>query len=327
VVKIAFTTYLVGKRDRLSWIAETAWATGGTMTGGEIIGLDCTITAPDWRQGYQENLTAGADDLYVQGRIKGPKSLPYVLTFTPVNWRFLKYLFSVANSDDGGVKTHTFTQNTSYLSWKMEWARRATTSVVYTTIGNFVKRATINFAKATGSGTDGKLKVTMTCVAQDESEGSSVTSISAGNITKDPFLYRHIKVTIDGNEYKEVNNGEITIDLGTNENDSRYCNNTYDNLLGEPIPGITRISGRFNITIKDKTLYDLWHAGVAVSGANTLLIDKDGTGDDQLLATFSNFFILGVIGPTNFEGPVNVDVVWVIDKFTSLVSRDNVTTY
>jgi len=38
VVKIAFTTYLVGKRDRLSWIAETAWATGGTMTGGEIIG-------------------------------------------------------------------------------------------------------------------------------------------------------------------------------------------------------------------------------------------------------------------------------------------------
>jgi len=324
---MAFTEYLQGKRERMSWVAETAWATGGTMTGGEIVGLDCTITAPDWKQGYQENLTAGADDLYVQGRIKGPKSLPYILTFNPVNWRWLKYLFSVADADDGGIKTHTFTQNTAYTSWKMEWARRATTSNVHTMIGNFCKRAMISFSKSSGAGTDGKLMVAMNCVAQDESEGSSVTTISAGNITKTPFLYRNIKLTIASAEYKELNNGEMTIDLGTNENDSRYCNSTYDNLLGEPIPGITRVTGRFNITIKDKTLYDLWATGAAITGTNTLLVDRDGTGDDQLLATFNNFYILSIIGPTNFEGPTNVDLVWVADKFISLVARDDISTY
>jgi len=323
---MTFTEYLTGKKERMSWIVESSWATGGTMTGGEIIGYDSTIE-PDWNLGWQEVLSAGASDLYVQNRVIGPKVLPYVLTFTPANWRWLKYLMSCANSDDGGVKTHTFTQNAAYTSWKMEWARRATTSHVITTIGNFCKSATMTFTKATGSGNEGLLKVAMSCVGQNESEGSSVTSISAGNLSNTPMLYKMVKVVIGGVEYKEVNSGEITIDLGTNENDSRYCNSTFGALLGEPIPGITRISGRYNINIKDKTLYDLWAAGTVVAGACTLLVDIDGTGDNQLLATFSNFFVLGAVAPTNPEGVTSVDVVWAADKFTSLVSRDNVTTY
>ena len=323
---MVFNEFLVGKRERMSWIAETSWATGGTMTGGEIVGLDCTIE-PDWGQGWQEYLTAGADNLQVQGRIKGPLNLPYTMEFIPVNWLWLKYLMAVANDDDGGVKTHTFTERDAVASWKLEWAKRHTTPHVITTVGNFAKSATMTFAKATSEGSEGNIKIAMDCMGQDESEGSSATTISAGNITKTPFLFRHVKVTIDGTEYKEVNDGEITISIGIDESDTRYCSTTYDNLLGEPIPKVFRIRGRFNINIKDTTLYDLWAAGVVVSGACSLLLDRDGSGDDQILFTFSNFFIDGAVPPTNLEGVTNVDVVWTALGFTSVVARDDITTY
>lgn len=322
---MAFTEFLVGKRERMSWIVETSWATGGTMTGGEIVGLDCTID-PDWSQGWQEYLTAGADNLNVQGRVAGPKSLPYTMAFIPVNWRWMKYLFSCANADDGGVKTHTFTQSNTILSWNLEWAKRATTSHVLTVVGNACKNATISFSKASGEGSDGHVKVGMDCVGQEVSQGSSVTTISAGNITKTPFLYQHVKVTIDGTEYKEVNDGEINIQIGWDEGDSRYCNTTYSNLLGEPIPKTFRLKGRFNINIKDKTLFDEWDSAAVVGGTCSLLLDKDGTGNDQILFTFTNFYIYGAVAGTQLDGVTAVDVVWEAQTAT-IVARDDITTY
>ena len=322
---MAFTEFLVGKRERMSWIVETSWATGGTMTGGEIVGLDCTID-PDWSQGWQKYLTAGADNLQVQGRVTGPKSLPYAMSFIPVNWRWLKYLMSCANGDDGGVKTHTFTESKTILSWNLEWAKRHTTNHVITTKGNACKNATINFAKATGEGSEGHVKVAMDCVAQDDTQGSSVTSISAGNITKLPFQYKHAKVTLNGTEYKEVNNGEMTISIGWDETDSRYCNTTYANLLGEPIPKTFSLKGRFNINVKDKTVFDLWDDAVVISGVCSLLLDKDGTGDDQILFTFTNFYVYGAVAGTELEGVTAVDVVWEANTAT-IVARDDITTY
>ena len=321
---MAFTEFLVGKRERMSWIAETGWATGGTMSSGEVVGLDVTIE-PDWSQGWQEFLTAGADDLKVQGKIKGPLLLPYTMDFIPVNWVWLKYIMDVADADDSGIKTHTFTERSAIASWKLEWAKRKTTNHVVTTIGNFVKSATMTFAKATDSGNEGHVKIAMDCVGQNESEGSSVTSLS--NISKTPFLFRHVKVTLDGVEYKEVNNGEMTIDIGVDEADSRYCSTTYANLLGEPIPKIFRISGTFNINVKDTTIYDLFAAGVVVSGTCSLLLDRDGSGDDQILFTFSNFFIDGAVAGTNLEGVTNTDVVWTALGFTSVVARDDIASY
>ena len=322
---MAFTEFLLGKRERMSWIVETSWATGGTMTGGEIVGLNCTIE-PDWGVGWQETLTAGADNRQIQGRVKGPKTLPYTMSFVPVNWRWFKYLMAVS---DGGTtpKTHTFTERAAILSYRLEWAKRHTTAHVLTIIGNAVKSATISFQKATGEGTEGFLTVALSCVAQDVTGGSTVTSISAGNITKAPFQYRMIKWTLEGTEIKEVNNGDITIDNGIDENDSRYCNTTYDDLLGEPIPKVFRLSGRFNVNIKDKTFFDYWDAATKLTGTNTLLFDKDGTGNDQMLFTFSNIYILGAVASTNLEGVTNVDVAWASDGFTSAVCRDDITTY
>lgn len=323
---MVFTEFLVGKRERMSWIAETSWATGGTMTDGEIVGLDCTIE-PDWSQGWQEYLTAGADDLQVQGRIKGPLSLPYTMAFIPVNWRWLKYLMTSTPTSDADAKIHTFTERAAIASWKLEWDKRHTVDHVLTVIGNACKSATVSFAKATSGGTEGHLKVAMECIGQSVSEGSTETTLTASTITKVPFQYRNVEVTIDGTEYKEVNNGEMTISIGWDEADSRYCNTTYGNLLGEPIPKVFRVSGRFNINIADTTMFDLWAAGVVVSGACTLLIDKDATGDDQILFTFTGFYIYGAVPGTELEGVTAVDVVWQADGFTSIVARDDITTY
>ena len=322
---MAFNEFLIGKRERMSWIVETSYGAGGTMTGGEIVGLNCTIE-PDWARGWQEKLTAGADNRNIQGRVIGPKTLPYTMNFVPVNWRWIKYLMGV--TDTGTTpKIHTFAERAAIMSYRLEWAKRHTTPHVLTVVGNAVKSATISFQKATGEGTEGFLQVALLCVGQDVTEGSTVTTISAGNITKAPFQYRMVKWTLGGTEIKEVNNGDITIDNGIDENDSRYCNSTYDELLGEPIPKTFRITGRFNVNIKDTTMFDHWDAGTVVSGSNTFLIDKDGTGDDQILMTFGNFYIFGSVASTNLEGVTNVDVVWAADSFTSLVARDNITAY
>lgn len=318
------TEFLIGKRERMSWIAETSYATGGTMTNGEVVGLNCTIE-PDWSRGWQEKLTAGADDRNVQGRATGPKTLPYTMNFVPVNWKFLKYIMTVADADDSGVKTHTFTQRNDVGSYKLEWARRHTTPHVLTVIGNVIKSLSLRFSKATGSGTEGWITCSCSCVGQDVSEGSSVSSVSS--ITKEGFQYRMVKWTLGGTEIKEVNNGEINIDNGIDENDSRYCNTTYDDLLGEPIPKIFRITGRFNVNISDSTMFDYWDAGTVVAGTNTLLFDRDGTGDDQLLITFGSFYVQGAVANTNLEGVTNVDVVWAADSFTSVVARDNIVSY
>jgi len=317
------TEFLISKRERASWIIESSFASGGTMSSGEVVGLDVAIE-PNWSQGWQEVLTAGADDRNVQGRVKGPKSLPYTMTFIPVNWKWLKYLYDVADGIDGATKTHTFTVANSLNTYKLEWAKRHTTNHVLTVIGNFCKSATLRFSKATGEGNDGYVRVAMSCVGQDDSQGSSVTSLS--NITSTGFQFRMIKWTVNTTEIKEVNNGEITFSNEIDENDSRYCNTTYDNLIGEPIPKIHRLNGRFNVNLKDKSFYDLWAAGTAVSGTNTFLLDRDGSGNDQLLVTFSNFIIHAGVAPTTLDGVTNVDLVWTADSAT-IVARDSISAY
>jgi len=321
---MVFNEYLIGKRERMSWIAETSFGSGGTMSSGEIVGKDVTID-PNFSKGWQEVLTAGADDRKVQSREIGPQSLNYSMTFIPVNWRWLKYLMDVANADDSGTKTHTFTLSNSIQSYKLEWAKRHTTNHVLTLTGNVVKKATISWTKATGEGTEGFIKVALDCLAQDVSQGSSVTSLS--NLLKEGFQYRMCKVTINSSEVVEVNNGEMTIDNSIDENDSRYCNSTLDSNIGEPIPKTFRVTGRINVNIKDKTFYDLWDAESVVGGTNTLLFDRDGTGNDQMLFTFSNLIIHEAVAPTTIDGVTNVDLVFSAYGFTSAVARDNITTY
>ena len=131
---MAFEEFLLGKRQRLSWIAETSHGAGGTMANGEIVGLDARIE-PDFNQNWQEILAAGADDRLVQSRVAGPLDLPFTITFTPVNWLFLKYCgYSISEGGGGGPNyVHTFSLANVIASFKLEWALRHTTDVVIKT--------------------------------------------------------------------------------------------------------------------------------------------------------------------------------------------------
>lgn len=307
----------------MAWKAEATYGTAVTVD--EMVGLDCTIT-PDFSKGWQEILAAGADDLKVQSRVVAADILPYTMSFVPHNWRWLKYLMAVSDGDDGGVKTHTFTIRNTIASYTLEWQKRHTTDHVILLDGNFVKSATMSWTKATGEGKDGLLKVTMSCVAQTPTQNASPTTVST--ITDDPFLYRNCKLTLETTEIVEVNNGEMTIDLGITEEDSRYCNSTLDMAIGEPIPGVFRVSGRFNVNIKDKTQYDQWASEAVLTGTNTLLFDRDATGDDQMLLTFSGLIIHKGVAPTKLEGgATNVDLIWTAYGFSSVVSRDAESVY
>lgn len=307
----------------MAWKAESTYGTAVTVD--KIVGLDCTIN-PDFSKGWQEILTAGADNLKVQSRVVAADILPYTMDFTPHNWSWLKYLMAVVDADDSGTKTHTFTIRNTILSYTLQWQKRHTTNHVITLDGNFVKSATMSWNKATGEGKDGLIKVSMNCVAQTSSQGTVATTVSA--ITDNPFLYRNCKLTLESSEVVEVNNGEMTIDVGITEEDSRYCNSSLDMAIGEPVPGVFRVSGRFNVNIKDSTYYDQWVSEAVLTGTNTLLFDRDGTGNDQILFTFTGLIIHKGVAPTKLEGgATNVDLVWTAYGFTSVVSRDAVTTY
>lgn len=319
---MATDEFLIGKRERMVWIEETSYGTGGTIGNGEIVGANVRLEPNGWSQGWQEVLTAGADNRNVQDMVEGKKLYPYTMRFNPVNWRFLKYIMDVADAGSDPY-THTFTQANTINSWKLEWARRHTTPHVITLTGNFAKSVTLSWTKPSGEGSDGFIEVSMNCMARDSSEGSSVASVS--NITKNPFQFRSVLLTIGGSEIVEVNNGDITIDNGINEQDSMYANATEDRLISDPIPKVFRIRGRFNVNLKDSTWYDYWDAATAIASTNSLKLER-GT-NDNIIFTLSNFRIKNPGGPTNLSGVTNADIVWTAEAFTSVVATDDVSTY
>jgi hypothetical protein len=319
---MVFQEMLLGKRERLSWVDETSYGIGGTMTGGEIVGLDATIE-PGFNQNWEEILSAGADNRYVQGRVPGPLLLPFTLTFTPVNWKFLKYAgYSVANGG-GPPYAHTFTISNSVQSFKLEWAMRHTTPIVVTLTGCTVKKTTIKFQKAAGEGKEGFVKVVLDCVAQNYSFGSSVTTLSS--ITAAPFQWRHTKWTVNTAEVVEINNGTVVIDQSIDEADCRYCNSTLDRTIGEPIPKTHRITGVFNVNFKDNTFFAYWNAATAIGGTNKAEFIRGS--NDNVSAVFSNLRLGESYPSTDLEGVSNKDIPFTAESFSSLISTDANATY
>ena len=322
---MSFTKFLLGKRHRLSWIAETSYGSGGTMANGEIVGIDARLE-PDFNPNWQEVLQAGADDRFIQDEVVGPLDLPFTLTFTPVNSLYLKYCgYSISEGGGGGPSyTHTFAIANVIQSFKLEWALRASTNVVFSLTGCTVLGATITFQKSTGEGGEGFVTVALRCVAKAYSIGSSVTTISAGNITRSPLQWRHVALTFNDNEIAEINNGEITIDQGIDPNDSRYCNATLDRALGEPIPKTHRISGSFNANMKDSTFPDGWATAAVITNCK---INFTQAADNKLEVTFASFRMVKGIPATVLDGVTNVDVPFKAQSFTLLRATDTIAAY
>jgi len=320
------TEYMIGKREQIAMCEEDTWATLGTSTmvdDGYIVGKNTKIT-PDFSKNWQEILTAGADSRDMDSMEKGPETYKFSLEFVPTNWKFLRYCAHGTVSNTSTAPTvHTFTATDVVKSFTLEWAKRGSTDHVITLTGCVITNLTMNFAAGTGP-TEGFVTVTAECIAKSAVAGTSTTSISAE--VADGFQFRMAKLTYAGSEITEVNSGELTIDNGIDEEDSRYCNSTLAQSIGEPIPKVRRYTCRFNINQKDDTYFDDFEDEVVVPGTNSLALIR-GTGPaDDVTFTFTDLYLQQATSPTNLDGITNVDVVGTI-KSVAIVANDALTDY
>ncbi len=320
------TEYMIGKREQIAMCEEDTWAALGakTMAGeGFIVGKNTRIE-PEFTKGWQEVLGAGADSRDIDSLEKGPESYRFVMTFNPTNWKFIRYCAHGTVTNTGSTPTvHTFTATDTVKSFTLEWAKRSGTDHVVTLTGCIITNYTIRFEKGLGAA-EGFVTVVANCLAKSAVAGSSVTSVSVN--TDDAFQFRMAKLTYAGSEVVEVNSGELTVENGINEEDSRYCNSTLDQAIGEPIPLVRRYNCRFNINQKDDTYYDDWNDQVVVPSTNKLELIRGSGPVDDITFTFTNLYLRTVPDPTNMEGVTTVDLVGTI-KSVAIVANDALTDY
>ncbi len=320
------TEYFLGKREQIAMCEEATWATLGGKSmavDGFIVGKNVKIE-PDFSKNWQEILTAGADSRDINSMEKGPESYRFTLTFNPTSWKFLRYCAhgSVTNTSSNPT-VHTFTATDVVKSFTLEWAKRGSTDHVITLTGCIITNLTISFAKGMGAA-EGFVTVVANCLAKSAVPGSSTTSVDAD--TDDAFQFRMAKLTYAGSEVVEVNSGEIAINNGITEEDSRYCNSTLDQEIGEPIPTVRRYNCRFNINQKNDTYYDDWDDQVVVPSTNKLELIRGSGPADDITFTFTSLYLQAATSPTNIEGITNVDLVGTI-KSVAIVANDALTDY
>ena len=299
-------------------IYDRTWGTGGTMTGGQVVGYDCTIT-PNFSKTYIETLSAGADARTIAAQTKSAESLNYTMMFVPYSWHVLLYMFNIVDSGSTPTYTHTCSVGNELDSFILEWARQHTTDHVITLLGNVIKSMTIAFSKPSEGSREGNINISLDCVAKSASAAASVTTLTGGNPSAAPFQFRNVKLTLGGSEIVEVNGGEMTISNGVNEADSRYANSTLDMAMGEPIPTVHRVSGRFNVNLKDSTFFDHWETEAAVSGTCKLEFIQ-AAATDKVVFTFTDFFLHQGVAPTTIDGVTNVDLIWVANSVAPVVT-------
>jgi len=318
--------YFLGKREQIAMCEEDTWAALGTksmVSNGFIAGKNTTIE-PDFSKNWQEVLTAGTDSRDIDSMEKGPESYRFTLNFVVTNWKFLRYCAHGTVTNTGTAPTvHTFTATDTVKSFTLEWAKRGATDHVITLTGCIITNCVLRFAKGMGA-TEGFVTVVASCLAKSAVAGTSILNDAVD--TDDAFQFRMVKLTYAGSEVVEVNSGELTIDNGITEEDSRYCNSSLDQAIGEPIPTVRRYTCRFIINQDDDTYYDDWHDQVVVPSTNTLELIR-GTGpDDNIKFTFTSLYLQAATSPTNIEGVTNVDLVGTI-KSVAIVAKDALTDY
>jgi len=315
------TEFMLGIREQFGIVEEQGgYADIGTNTmaaEGFIPGKGIVVNqtfSHDWK----EVLNAGDTSRNVSSFEKGTKSYPFSLTFKVTDWRFLKYCAHGTVTNTGSAPTvHTFTETNEVTSFTAEWAKRAGTNEVITLTGCIIKRVNLKYNSGSAPG-EGFVEATCECVGKSISIGTSVTTLSEP--TDYAFQFRMAKLTINSNEIVEVNSGEINIDNGIDENDSRYCNSTLDQEIGEPIPKVSRYTCRFNINQKDKTFSDIWDTEAAITNTNKLELIR-GTNDD-ITFTFNTIVLKEVPSSnTNMSGINNLDMIGTIIS-TGIVAND-----
>jgi len=301
--------FYLGQREQIAWVDETSYATlgGNTMSAdGEIVGKNMIIT-PDESQGYQEVISAGADSREVEDLEVGPLQHRFLLTFTPVNWKWLLFTAfgTVVNGGGGPDFTHTFSLKNDVTSFTLEWAKRGDTNEVITYTGCIIKRARVRWSKGTGD-REGFIMVEAECLAKSKVLGTSITTLTAP--TLDAFKFHQVKLTYNSSEFVEVNSGELLIDNNIDETDSRYANSTLSRTIDEPIPRKASYLLTMNINQKDSLFSQDFIDAVAVPNNNILEFIRTDA-NDKAIFTFTNLFLTSPNNPTDLDGVSTQDVV------------------
>lgn len=307
MIKISTNEGILGFRERFIEAEEGTYGNAASLASANMPGYNLRV-APNFNQNFQEVLNSGADDRKIVKKVAGPLGLQYRLTYSPINWRRLKYVFDIDSETGSDPYTHTLSVGRTLKSYTAEWAlRHDSNPIIIKTTGNVVNSTTIEFRKATSEGREGFVNIIQDCIAQDY----TTPSLQAGDfsISGDPFQYRHMQWTLEGSEVVEVNNGSIVIEQGINLNDSRYANSTLDRTIGTPIAQLFRISGRFNVNLFDDTYTSLWKTAAALSGTNTLVFEQSAS--NKITFTFSGMTVSPVpLSETNLEGINSADFVF-----------------
>lgn len=312
--------YLLGKRELISFSdAEGTYA--ATTAPKVLLGRNARWTPKD-DANFLEVKGAGTDSINIDVQESSMKTVGGTLEFVPQNWKFLKHVLTATGAevtDTGtGPTVHTFTNGMLGLpSFNLERAIKATTSRVRTYIGCQVDKFTLNFDCAGG----GFVNCSAEIIARDVSNGTSVTSLTP--LATEGFKARMASLTINGAAELRCLNGTLNIENSLDP--GRYANYANDNTLkSKSSPTTRRVNGTLTINLTDDTYFDIWETLAKVAGACTLSLTR-GTNDD-IVFTFTNFYIPNAPDPTNLEGINSVTVNFKATS-ASAVAKDALTDY
>jgi len=260
----------------------------------------------------------GSDSLAVKKFVKGTKKFGFTLKFKNYNWWFLKYsMFNqVTNVDQTTYFEHTWTPTKIIKAFQVEWLRRQDTNQIIQLKGCIIKNWRIVFNKST-SDSDTGVNIELDCIAQDiEIIGSATTLASP---TKDPYKFYQAKLTYEGNEYAELNSGTINADQSINEDNSLYCNATFDGLIGEPIAVKQDYSLEVNVNQFDNTFLSDFVNGDELTGVTKLEFISDT--HDSITFLNSNAVLFSGLSATQ-QGVNNANVL-ITPKTLDITGEDN----
>lgn len=294
---MAVTEYLLGKKEIISF-SDTEGTYGSVAARVEKLGRDATFDPNLNSQNLTEVRGAATDSLDIGVREFGQEDWGGVLTFTPQNWKFLKFVLlsdSDQVTDTGSApSTHTFTNSTTGLvSFSLERAIQGSTDRVRTYEGCQVDNFSLNWD---GSGVGNFLTATANISAEDCNNGTSTTSLTAP--TTEGYKPRHVLLTLEGNAVATMRSGTITI--ANSLSDGRYANQAVARLKGESIPTVRRCTLTGVVETQDDTFFDMLDSADVLGSTNKLELIRGA--NDKLTVTFTNAYLNKAIDPTNLDG-------------------------
>lgn len=302
----------IGSRQIISGGEESVWGTPVAPT----IRWNSEVTFDNVRDRIDRHRIPSGSGSTEGSHEKGDKSAGGNLRKGIQDWWLLKFIMGdESEAEAGGVYTHTYSIVDTLPSLTLQVADQSTTDFVRTYEGCKANLASIEFAKSTGAEDAGLVYMNLDLVAEDHTDNSTTTSLA--NNTNDLFKYTQTDLKINNVSISTLLSGKI--DFLNNFDDGRYARAS--NLIDEPEVQEKKYAYNFDIVVEDNSLWTLYDAGDAIS--NCSLTFTRGTNDDVVI-TFTNFYIITPPMPTNIGGRQIITLTGVFDS-VGVVERNAIT--